>query len=171
MLHLCLLSYTHVLHISMYYTCMAWKTSQGPEPTKLSQTPRWCIYQTSSYFFHFCSSPHLVEVRERLRINGIPISREKFTEYFWDVFGKLEKTKVQNRFNILTIVILFFSHVLSCLLQLRILFNDIFVNKKVECVRLLLLSLLMAKYISHDIFSLYINIYEESLTLSAPWST
>nr|XP_022322948.1 folylpolyglutamate synthase, mitochondrial-like [Crassostrea virginica] len=61
------------------------------------------ILRHQGYRTGFFSSPHLVEVRERLRINGIPISREKFTEYFWDVFGKLEKTKVQNRFNILTI--------------------------------------------------------------------
>ena len=33
----------------------------------------------------FFSSPHLVEVRERIRINGDPISRRKFTGYFWDV--------------------------------------------------------------------------------------
>ncbi|XP_022322466.2 folylpolyglutamate synthase, mitochondrial-like isoform X1 [Crassostrea virginica] len=51
------------------------------------------ILRHQGYRTGFFSSPHLVEVRERLRINGIPISREKFTEYFWDVFGKLEKTK------------------------------------------------------------------------------
>ncbi|XP_048775690.1 folylpolyglutamate synthase, mitochondrial-like isoform X3 [Ostrea edulis] len=51
------------------------------------------ILRHQGYKTGFFSSPHLVEVRERFRINGIPITREKFTNYFWDVFGKLEKTK------------------------------------------------------------------------------
>lgn len=41
-----------------------------------------------------CSSPHLVQVRERIRINGQPIGKELFTKYFWQVYGQLEKTKV-----------------------------------------------------------------------------
>lgn len=40
------------------------------------------------------SSPHLVQVRERIRINGQPIGKELFTKYFWQVYGRLEKTKV-----------------------------------------------------------------------------
>ncbi|XP_052063109.1 folylpolyglutamate synthase, mitochondrial-like [Mytilus californianus] len=44
----------------------------------------------------FYSSPHLVEVRERIQVNGQPLSREKFVSYFWDVFNKLDATKVQN---------------------------------------------------------------------------
>ncbi|CAG2238296.1 FPGS [Mytilus edulis] len=44
----------------------------------------------------FYSSPHLVEVRERIRVNGQPLSRDKFVFYFWDVFNKLEATKEQN---------------------------------------------------------------------------
>ncbi|XP_062621942.1 folylpolyglutamate synthase, mitochondrial-like isoform X3 [Saccostrea cucullata] len=51
------------------------------------------ILRHQGYKTGFFSSPHLVEVRERFRINGIPITREKFTDYFWDVFLKLEKTK------------------------------------------------------------------------------
>lgn len=35
------------------------------------------------------TSPHLVSVRERIMINGTPISREKFQQYFFDVFDKL----------------------------------------------------------------------------------
>ena len=42
----------------------------------------------------FNSSPHLVEVRERLRINGQPIHRDSFASYFWDVYTKLEESKV-----------------------------------------------------------------------------
>lgn len=37
------------------------------------------------------TSPHLVAVRERIRINGAPISEEDFTKYFFEVWDKLEK--------------------------------------------------------------------------------
>ncbi|KAF6327327.1 folylpolyglutamate synthase [Rhinolophus ferrumequinum] len=42
----------------------------------------------------FFSSPHLVQVRERIRINGQPISRELFTKHFWRLYQRLEETKV-----------------------------------------------------------------------------
>lgn len=32
---------------------------------------------------HPCSSPHLLEARERIRINNVPLSKEKFAKYFW----------------------------------------------------------------------------------------
>ncbi|XP_030623075.1 folylpolyglutamate synthase, mitochondrial [Chanos chanos] len=41
----------------------------------------------------FYSSPHLVQVRERIRINGQPICKELFTKYFWQVYGRLDETK------------------------------------------------------------------------------
>uniref|UniRef100_A0A8C1ETB4 Folylpolyglutamate synthase n=1 Tax=Cyprinus carpio carpio TaxID=630221 RepID=A0A8C1ETB4_CYPCA len=41
----------------------------------------------------FYSSPHLVQVRERIRINGQPIGKELFTKYFWQVYRRLEETK------------------------------------------------------------------------------
>ncbi|XP_044188049.1 folylpolyglutamate synthase, mitochondrial-like [Thunnus albacares] len=41
----------------------------------------------------FYSSPHLVHVRERIRINGWPISKKLFTKYFWEVYERLEDTK------------------------------------------------------------------------------
>lgn len=40
------------------------------------------------------SSPHLVQVRERIRINGQPISPELFTKHFWRLYRRLEETKV-----------------------------------------------------------------------------
>ncbi|XP_068561782.1 folylpolyglutamate synthase, mitochondrial isoform X2 [Cebidichthys violaceus] len=48
-----------------------------------------------SYGFRtgFYSSPHLVQVRERIRINGQPIVKELFTKYFWQVYGRLDETK------------------------------------------------------------------------------
>lgn len=44
----------------------------------------------------FFSSPHLVEVRERIQVNGQPLPREKFVDYFWDVYNKLDENKVEN---------------------------------------------------------------------------
>ena len=32
------------------------------------------------------TSPHLFSVTERIRINGQPLSKEKFADYFWDVY-------------------------------------------------------------------------------------
>ena len=37
------------------------------------------------------TSPHLVAVRERIRINGEPISEELFAKYFFEVWDKLEE--------------------------------------------------------------------------------
>lgn len=42
----------------------------------------------------FYSSPHLVEVRERIRINGEPLQKNTFTKHFWNVYNKLETEKV-----------------------------------------------------------------------------
>ncbi|CCD24936.1 tetrahydrofolate synthase NDAI_0E01200 [Naumovozyma dairenensis CBS 421] len=39
------------------------------------------------------TSPHLKTVRERIRINGEPISEDKFTKYFFEVWNKLGNTK------------------------------------------------------------------------------
>ncbi|CAO3668923.1 unnamed protein product [Rhizopus stolonifer] len=39
------------------------------------------------------TSPHLVAVRERIRINGKPISEELFAKYFQEVWDRLEATK------------------------------------------------------------------------------
>uniref|UniRef100_A0A8C8A1S1 Folylpolyglutamate synthase n=1 Tax=Oryzias sinensis TaxID=183150 RepID=A0A8C8A1S1_9TELE len=49
-----------------------------------------------SYGFRtgFYSSPHLVQVRERIRINGQPIGKDIFSKYFWQIYGRLEESKV-----------------------------------------------------------------------------
>jgi len=36
-----------------------------------------------------------VEVRERIRINGRPLSREAFSRYFWHCYHQLEDSKVR----------------------------------------------------------------------------
>ncbi|XP_065917697.1 folylpolyglutamate synthase, mitochondrial-like isoform X3 [Dysidea avara] len=41
----------------------------------------------------FFSSPHLMEVRERIRINGNPLSKDKFATYFYHCFGVLDAKK------------------------------------------------------------------------------
>lgn len=41
----------------------------------------------------FFSSPHLVSVRERIRLNGEPISQSHFAHYFWDVYRRLEQKR------------------------------------------------------------------------------
>ncbi|XP_013770120.1 folylpolyglutamate synthase, mitochondrial-like [Pundamilia nyererei] len=58
----------------------------------------------------FFSSPHLVQVTERIRINGQPIEKELFTKYFWQIYRRLEETKdahggtMPTYFGILTIL-------------------------------------------------------------------
>ena len=58
------------------------------------------------FIFIFFSSPHLVEVRERIRINGRPLDKELFAKYFFQCYERLILTLV----NILSfdkVVILF----------------------------------------------------------------
>ncbi|XP_042642883.1 folylpolyglutamate synthase, mitochondrial [Tyto alba] len=52
-----------------------------------------CILRSYGLKTGFYSSPHLVQVRERIRINGQPISKELFSKYFWLVYNRLEETK------------------------------------------------------------------------------
>lgn len=57
----------------------------------------------------FYSSPHLVAVRERIRINGQPISKEDFTRYFWDVYNQLVAKKVRVKLFLLVIYLYIFA--------------------------------------------------------------
>lgn len=56
------------------------------------------ILRNHGYKTGFYSSPHLLEVRERIRINGVPISQETFSEHFWRVYNLLNKEKVSSDF-------------------------------------------------------------------------
>ncbi|KAI6646416.1 Folylpolyglutamate synthase, mitochondrial isoform X1 [Oopsacas minuta] len=40
----------------------------------------------------FFSSPHLIEVRERIRLDGEPLSFSAFTHHFWSCYNRLIKT-------------------------------------------------------------------------------
>ncbi|XP_076586562.1 folylpolyglutamate synthase, mitochondrial-like [Chaetodon auriga] len=51
------------------------------------------VLRTYGFRTGFYSSPHLVNVRERIRINGWPISKQLFTKYFWEAYERLEDTK------------------------------------------------------------------------------
>ncbi|XP_025113219.1 folylpolyglutamate synthase, mitochondrial-like [Pomacea canaliculata] len=54
------------------------------------------ILRHYGYKTGFFSSPHLIEARERIRINGSPVDRDTFSSCFWEVYEKLLKTKEQN---------------------------------------------------------------------------
>ncbi|RWS31570.1 folylpolyglutamate synthase-like protein [Leptotrombidium deliense] len=46
---------------------------------------RSCGYKTGLY-----TSPHLISVRERIRINGRPVSEQQFVTHFWNVYNGLK---------------------------------------------------------------------------------
>ena len=52
------------------------------------------ILRNSGYKTGFYSSPHLTAVRERIRINGRPLTRDNFTHYFWMCWNLLKTNKV-----------------------------------------------------------------------------
>uniref|UniRef100_A0A3B4F139 tetrahydrofolate synthase n=1 Tax=Pundamilia nyererei TaxID=303518 RepID=A0A3B4F139_9CICH len=58
----------------------------------------------------FFSSPHLVQVTERIRINGQPIEKELFTKYFWQIYRRLEETKVGFDFSYLLLAVYVCCH-------------------------------------------------------------
>ncbi len=43
------------------------------------------------------SSPHLIDVRERIRINNQPISEDEFTSMFWDVHDQIAQKRLVDR--------------------------------------------------------------------------
>ncbi|KAM5556527.1 folylpolyglutamate synthase [Rosa sericea] len=47
---------------------------------------RHCGFRTGLF-----TSPHLIDVRERFRLDGVDISEEKFLEYFWWSFNRLKE--------------------------------------------------------------------------------
>ena len=51
-------------------------------------------YSTSSGIPGLYTSPHLVAVRERIRIGGKPLSEEEFSRYFFEVWDRLQKNGV-----------------------------------------------------------------------------
>jgi folylpolyglutamate synthase len=41
------------------------------------------------------TSPHLIAVRERIRINGVPIAEDLFAKYFFHIWDQLKETEVK----------------------------------------------------------------------------
>uniref|UniRef100_A0A915P8H4 tetrahydrofolate synthase n=1 Tax=Meloidogyne floridensis TaxID=298350 RepID=A0A915P8H4_9BILA len=74
------------------------------------------ILRQLGYKTGFYSSPHLIHVRERIQINGHPISEELFAKYFFHVFNNL-KDSLQNQekmpgyFKFLTIMAFYIFYV------------------------------------------------------------
>ena len=52
------------------------------------------VSQTHTLVQGLYTSPHLVAVRERIRLNGKPISEEDFAKFFFEVWDRLEKNDV-----------------------------------------------------------------------------
>lgn len=59
-------------------------------------TSAYCesILRHNGFRTGFFSSPHLVSVRERIRLDGRPISTPKFTSYFWKTYDLLLEQKI-----------------------------------------------------------------------------
>lgn len=47
------------------------------------------ILRSNGYRTGFFSSPHLVSVTERVRLNGMPVSTDKFSAHFWRIYNQL----------------------------------------------------------------------------------
>lgn len=45
----------------------------------------------------FYSSPHLVHITERIRLNGKPISNAAFSSYFWKIYNILQTKREEVR--------------------------------------------------------------------------
>lgn len=67
------------------------------------------ILRAHGYRTGFFSSPHLVSVTERIRLNGVPIDSSKFAVYFWRIYNRLLNSRdhqwdMPAYFNFLTIL-------------------------------------------------------------------
>lgn len=52
------------------------------------------ILRKHGYRTGFFSSPHLVQARERIRLNGEPLSPQQFADNIEDIYSRLDKVKV-----------------------------------------------------------------------------
>lgn len=41
-----------------------------------------------------CRSPHLINVEERIRVDGKPVGRDLFAEHFWLLYDKFSENAV-----------------------------------------------------------------------------
>ncbi|KAK5657009.1 hypothetical protein OQA88_3533 [Cercophora sp. LCS_1] len=90
---------------------LAWLQRAGHTPSSLAATGLRCIHvagtkgkgSVTTFAASILSqypqcrpvgtytSPHVVSVRERILINGAPISKELFSKYFWEVWDRLSE--------------------------------------------------------------------------------
>lgn len=72
------------------------------------------------------TSPHLVQVRERIRLDGVPISESLFAEYFWQVWNRLQENGARAQPEVTPLRPVYFRY-------LTILAYHIFLSLKVKC--------------------------------------
>ncbi|KAF8209410.1 FolC bifunctional protein [Mycena galopus ATCC 62051] len=65
-------------------------TSAFTESILREARPEWTTGESGLY-----TSPHLLTVRERIRINGRPLSEEDFTKYFFEVWDRMTENKTR----------------------------------------------------------------------------
>lgn len=58
----------------------------------LSRFPHKLMHSPVSWSGLF-TSPHLLEVTERVRVNGNPLTKEAFAKYFFEVWDRLQATR------------------------------------------------------------------------------
>jgi Folylpolyglutamate synthase len=99
-----LTTWTH----SMLYISLARKARDRPVLSPILSSAKPCrsgksvrksrevmgLYPNAGLRSGLYTSPHLVAVRERIRVNGTPISEENFTRFFFDVWDRLDKNPV-----------------------------------------------------------------------------
>ena len=54
----------------------------------------WLLPLYKEYKFFHCSSPHLVQFRERIKINDKPITQRQFANVFWKVHQHFKESEV-----------------------------------------------------------------------------
>lgn len=72
------------------------------------------------------TSPHLVQVRERIRLDGKPISEDLFAKYFWQVWDRLEENEKRKNPEMTPMRPVYFRY-------LTILAYHIFLTLQVKC--------------------------------------
>lgn len=72
------------------------------------------------------TSPHLVQVRERIRLDGQPISEQSFAKYFWEVWDRLEENEKRANPDMTPLRPVYFRY-------LTIMAYHIFLTLKVKC--------------------------------------
>uniref|UniRef100_A0A182WAY7 Folylpolyglutamate synthase n=1 Tax=Anopheles minimus TaxID=112268 RepID=A0A182WAY7_9DIPT len=55
------------------------------------------ILRSNGYRTGFFSSPHLVSVTERVRLNGIPVATDTFSGHFWKIYNQLLALREHNQ--------------------------------------------------------------------------